>query len=214
LFDFALHFRFLEKATEAFFEMSQASVAAAVVCQSRLHELLTSEDRQTATARLWPMWFSDRTQGAASAAVRSYDPFEACRAAAADFFPRGHLAPPASSSAAFDPMQTWLAAAGAWQDLAQHGAMAACGAGLSAWPNTATKSVGSAFSWSMYQAPIMAMMLSYGVPYSVAAPTARASTSAMDAADAAYTQWQLVFGSPKQAQSRHSAMPPWQTYLH
>jgi hypothetical protein len=58
---------------------------------------------------------------------------------------------------------------------------------------------------------MMAMMLSYGVPYSVAAPTARASTSAMDAADAAYTQWQLVFGSPAKTNARPPAMP-WQAY--
>jgi hypothetical protein len=109
-------------------------------------------------------------------------------------------------------MQVWFAAASAWQDLAQHGTMAACGAGLSAWPNSATQSVWSATPWSIYQAPMMAMMLSYGVPYSVAAPTARASTSAMDAADAAYTQWQLVFGSPAKTNARPPAMPPWQAY--
>jgi len=49
--------------------------------------------------------------------------------------------------------------------------------------------------WSFYQAPLMAMMLTYGVPYSVAAPTARASTCAMDAADAACSQWRLMLAS-------------------
>ncbi len=69
----------------------------------------------------------------------------------------------------------------------------------------------------------MAMMLSYGVPYAVAAPTARASTSAMDAADAACTQWRLVFGN---SEGRQQALPrnftaqtpwaqtPWSAYLH
>lgn len=219
LFDFDLHFRFLRKATEVFFEMSQASVAAAVAWQSRLHDEMTPEGRQTATApAFWPMWFGDWTPGTATSAGRSNDPFEAFRAAATNlspfgnFTPFGHMPIAASPSAAFDPMQVWFAAASAWQDLAQHGTMAACGAGLSAWPNSATQSVWSATPWSIYQAPMMAMMLSYGVPYSVAAPTARASTSAMDAADAAYTQWQLVFGSPAKTNARPPAMPPWQAY--
>jgi hypothetical protein len=42
--------------------------------------------------------------------------------------------------------------------------------------------------WSMYQSPLMAWMITSGVPASVAAPAARATTSAMDAADAARQQ--------------------------
>ena len=71
--------------------------------------------------------------------------------------------------------------------------------------------------WTLYQGPMVAMMLSYGVPYAVAAPTARASTSAMDAADAAYAQWRLVFGSTEGRQSieRNLAFAtPWPSYLH
>lgn len=44
---------------------------------------------------------------------------------------------------------------------------------------------------------MIAMMVSYGVPYAVAAPTARASTSAMDAADCAYAQWRGMFSAPQ-----------------
>jgi hypothetical protein len=219
LFDFDLHFRFLRKATEVFFEMSQASVAAAVAWQSRLHDEMTPGGRQTASApAFWPMWFGDWTPGTATPAGRFTDPFEAFRAAATNpspfgnFTPFGHMAAATSPSAAFDPMQTWMAAASAWQDLAQHGAMAACGAGLSAWPNSAMPSAWNVTPWNIYQAPMMAMMLSYGVPYSVAAPTARASTSAMDAAEAAYTQLQLVFGTPTKTNARPPAMPPWQAY--
>ena len=142
MFDIALHIRFLQKATEAFFEMSQASVAAAMACQSRLHDNVTSGDRQTATTPLfWPTWFGDWTPGTAPMTIRPNDPFEAGRAAVANLLPFGHWSPPAvSPGAAFDPMQTWLVAASAWQDLAQRGALAACGAGLSAWPNSATRS--------------------------------------------------------------------------
>src|SRR4029078_8802159 len=104
-----------------------------------------------------------------------------------NFTPFGHMTTAASPSSAFDPMQVWFAAASAWQDLAQHGTMAACGAGLSAWPNSATQSVWSATPWSIYQAPMMAMMLSYGVPYSVAAPTARGTPYAMDGGETGST---------------------------
>ncbi len=49
--------------------------------------------------------------------------------------------------------------------------------------------------WSFYQGPMVGMMLSAGMPYAVAAPAARASTSAMDAAEAAQQQLQLIFSS-------------------
>jgi hypothetical protein len=71
--------------------------------------------------------------------------------------------------------------------------------------------------WTMYQGPMVAVMLSYGVPYAVAAPTARASTSAMDAADAACAQWRLVFGSDEGQKSlarNVPVSPRWPSYLH
>lgn len=133
LFDLDLHIRFLQKATDAFCEFGQASVAAAVAWQDRLHET--------------------------------------------------------------EPVPAWQAAASTWQNLALAGPMAALGAGLTASPPSALELYWALTPWSYYRGPLMAMMLSYGVPYSVAAPTARGSTSAMDAADAAYLQWRLVFAN-------------------
>ncbi len=49
MFDFALHFRFLQKATEALFEMGQASVAAGLAWQSRLNDELTANRHSTAS---------------------------------------------------------------------------------------------------------------------------------------------------------------------
>jgi hypothetical protein len=202
VFDFALHIRFLQKATEAFFEMSQATVAATVAWQSRLHDEMTSENQQTATAfSLWPMWFGDLTPAKGTSAVWLGYPVEPWHTVASSLSPWQNWlelwapAKPSRGVQSADPTQAWLAAASAWQNLASPNAMAAFGAGAQAWPAAATQAIWSVTPWSFYQGPLMAMMLSYGVPYAVAAPTARASTSAMDAADAACTQWRLVFGN-------------------
>jgi len=60
------------------------------------------------------------------------------------------------------------------------------------------------------------MLLSYGIPYAVAAPTARASTSAMDAADCACTQWNLVMGNAgsENQRDRRPSPNPWSAYIH
>lgn len=52
-----------------------------------------------------------------------------------------------------------------------------------------------AMSWSMYQSPIAAMMVSAGMPYAMALPASRASTSALDAAEAARQQALKVFSA-------------------
>jgi len=221
VFDFALHFRFLQKATEAFFEMSQASVAATVAWQSRLHDEMTLESQQTATAfSLWPMWIGDWTPAKGTAAVWSGYSVEPWHAAASSLSPWQNWfeiwAPAKSSlgSRSADPMQAWYAAASAWQNLASPNAMAAFGAGAQGWPAAATQAIWSVTPWSFYQGPLMAMMLSCGVPYAVAAPTARASTSAMDAADAACTQWRLIFGNSecKKGGSNLTARQMWPSY--
>jgi hypothetical protein len=196
LFDCALHFRFLQKATEAMFEMGQASVAASLACQKRLYEGLTPEGLLPQPASPWAGWFGDWTP-VASVPVPS---------------------PP-------DLMQSWLAMMSAcssayWPTPQPVPTPQAFAMGNSPWPMPVPLSVQAFWGvtpWSFYQGPMMAMMLSYGVPYAVAAPTARASTSAMDAADAACTQWRLVFGNSEgqPTPSRNfAAQSPWSAYLH
>ena len=90
---------------------------------------------------------------------------------------------------------------------------------MQSWMAMASACSMAYFPWTVYQGPMMAMMLSYGVPYAVAAPTARASTSAMDAADAACTQWRLVFGNSEGRQRtllphNFAAQSPWSACLH
>jgi hypothetical protein len=105
--------------------------------------------------------------------------------------------------------EPWFAAVRAWQTIAECGALAVSGAGLSIWSAIPTQPITSVSPWTMYQAPMIATMLAYGVPYAVAAPAARGSTSAMEAADAAYTQWQCVFGASPKAASRQPVTAPW-----
>jgi hypothetical protein len=222
VFDFALHIRFLQKATEAFFEMGQASVAATVAWQSRLHDEMTSEGWQTGNAfSAWPVWFGDWTPAAATPSVWSGNQAAPWNVASSSFSPWQtwfEIWAPATASPiarrSTDPMQAWYAAVNAWQSLASPNAMAAMNAGMSGWPVAATQAMWSVTPWSFYQGPLTAMMLSYGVPYAVAAPTARASTSAMDAADAACTQWRLVFGNSdgKKGGSNLTARQMWPSF--
>jgi hypothetical protein len=219
VFDFALHIRFLQKATEAFFEMGQASVAASAAWQSRLHDEMTSECWQTGNAlSAWPVWFGDWIPTATTPAVWPANPVAPWNAAASSFSPWQTWfdiwAPAAASPArATDPMQAWHEAVSAWQNLASPNTMTALNPLTSGWP-AAAQAIWSVTPWSFYQGPLTAMMLSYGVPYAVAAPTARASTSAMDAADAACTQWRLVFGNGdhKKRGSNLTARQAWPSY--
>lgn len=55
-----------------------------------------------------------------------------------------------------------------------------------AWPSS---------PWALYQTPLTAMMMSAGMPYTVALPTARASTATLDAADATRQQVLNVFSA-------------------
>lgn len=52
-----------------------------------------------------------------------------------------------------------------------------------------------ALTWSYMQTPLTAMLMSSGMPYAVASPSAKASTCAMDAADAAREQMEKVYAS-------------------
>lgn len=184
MFDFALHFRCLQKATEAFFEMGQAALAANLAWQTRLNDELTSNIRSVNS--------DDWT---------ATDPLSACQRWAESLMAAAFPPPPQT------PMEIWQAA---WTSPAA--AASAFAAGSSTLPSVM---FWNASPWSLYQGPLMAMMLTYGVPYSVAAPTARASTCAMDAADAACAQWRLLF--PNQDHQSQAALPLWPTrsaYLH
>lgn len=166
MFDIDLQFRFLRKAAEACFEFGQASVAVATAWQSHMHAQLTS-GRPINLIEPWPSWFA--------------------------WFPvMTQMGSPQQNPAlsAWQAMMSWPHAMSpniSWPATQ-----------LSFWPEPSSGVFyypAGLVPWSLYQAPMIAMMVSSGVPYAVAAPTARAGTSALDAAEAAYGQWRLIFGN-------------------
>lgn len=190
MFDCALHFRFLQKATESMFEMGQASVAAALACQKRFCDDLAPQDVRPEPANPWPSWY--REPGAARPAPVAADAMQSWFEMASTCSLAYWSLPSATPVA-----QTWA---------------------TGTLPN-AIQTFWGISPWTFYQGPMVAMMLSYGVPYAVAAPTARASTSAMDAAEAACAQWRLIFGSAEGRRSLDrnvnvAATVPGSGYLH
>ncbi|MBS0234386.1 MAG: hypothetical protein JSR99_12985 [Proteobacteria bacterium] len=201
VFDCALHFRFLQKATEAMFEMGQASVAAALACQRRVYDDMTPAELQPLEpVNPWEAWLRDWSPPARtpmpvqSDLMRSW--FEMASACSLAYW---------SAPQPVAPTPAW------GQTFSQP-------FGIGAFPSSIQAFWGIS-PWTFYQGPMVAMMLAYGVPYAVAAPTARASTSAMDAADAACTQWRLIFGSTEGRKSLERNAPVTMavgrtTYLH
>lgn len=177
MFDVDLHFRFLRKATEAFFEFGQASVAATAAWQSHLHSQLTSNEPAPQFAP-WPAWFN-AWQVAIPPMPQSsrndvFTPF---------WWTAWSWAPSPVAIWPTVPNVPWSSFP--WASVPWAASIPTAAIGMSpSW-----------VPWGLYQTPMIAMMVSNGVPYAVAAPTARAGTSAMDAAGAAYAQWRLIFGN-------------------
>lgn len=209
MFDCALHFRFLQKATEAMFEMGQASVAVTLACQKRLYDEMTPEEVRPPEPITWASWFGDWTP-VAQKPVPAAQPdlmqsWLAMANAYSSYWTGGQAAQSASASSRMMTQMPTVQSPMAQMMMANAGLPPAVQAFWGATP------------WTFYQGPMVAMMLSYGVPYAVAAPTARAGTSAMDAADAACAQWRLVFGSAEGQKSlarNVSVTPRWPAYLH
>lgn len=185
MFDFSLHFRCLQKATEALFEMGQATLAAGIAWQSSINDELVNTIHTT-------------TNPPAATAV---DPFTLWQSWIECWTPAS--APSRNTNVFTEAWQAWATPAST-----------AFVAGAAAWPSLTTNAFFNASPWSFYQGPLTAMMLSYGVPYSVAAPTARASTCAMDAADAACAQWRLMFNDERSPQNTFQTRRRRPAYLH
>lgn len=200
MFDFGLHFRFLQKATEALFELGQASVAATLAWQRQVHEEFTSDAQflanrpeaqkiglehvsSRAVTPVWQLWFGCWTPPSAW----THESF-------------------AASRSAVEMAQRFL-----WP-----GGSPTAPNGFFGWPSSAPPLLGSGTPWNFYQGPLTAMMLAYGIPYAVAAPAARATTSAMEAAEAAWAQWRLLVmtGDRTQGDWTISAKQPWPPSIH
>lgn len=176
--DFSLQMRFWRGVTEAFLEGTTASLAAASEFQS--HLLAPSNN----VAKVPPVvaaplmnpfgWWQD---------MLAINPFFATR-------PDPQPAPsnPYQHFAVWNPWAAWAPPRPApvtpenWMKLA-----------MDLW--TRPPMWAATNPWAMWQTPMTAMMMSAGMPFSVASPAARAGAASMDAADAAHQQMQKVYSA-------------------
>lgn len=196
MYDFDLQMRFLRSATDAWCELGQASIAAfrempkpgsGASCGFQRPAFGWASTPTDAAAgydammKAWSWWFSAATQAAGAP-----DFWRQSRPAATAHGPFG--------AQFFDwPASPWgMGSGGMGFGFAPNGFLSGANAG--GWPAMWALPWLRAMSPWTYS-PMVAMMMSAGVPYSVAAPTARASASAIDAADAAQQQWQKFFAA-------------------
>lgn len=181
MFDWNLQLRFWRSATEAMLEGATATLAAAGEFQS--HLLAEAEPKAASKAPApQPLdafnpfsWTNAWWQVAMSAAA----PQPAPRAAPIDplnpvtWFPAWVTTPVGTSPIAPDQWMKfttdfWFNRAPAWA---------------------------TAPAWTIWHGPFTLMLMSTGMPHSVASPAARASAASLDAADAAREQMSLAFAA-------------------
>ncbi len=217
MFDFDCQMRFWKSATDAAFGYASATMAAVSVTQDRAQDQMTGDTRQHAPAPFsfdafnpfalpFQWWSMPQTSSPflpymgpfmggtvpnfanmflpfapqSSQTAHAWNPF-AVSPATAFFDPFGLINNPLLSN----PWQSqWPSQ---WAEM-----MRSFG-----WPVAQP-------SWTMWQHPMTAALMSAGMPYSVASPTARANASAMDAADAARDGFNKAFAS-YQTGSGHAA---------
>lgn len=206
VYDFDLHMRFLKNATEAWFNYASAGAAACGAWQDKLENAPAAAAPPSSAVPVNPFsWWMDMVMPREAAPVAkpapaanpftwwmdAFTPRPVAQAAAAlpvglpdfgsGFFqfaqPFAAFTPGAQTSSPFSPSHAMNAANG-FADMMQ-----ACGF---AWPRA---------SWNMFQTPMTAWLMSSGLPYAVAAPTARANAASMEAADAAREGFNRVFSS-------------------
>lgn len=172
MLNFDLQMRFLHSATDACLQFGHATAAAAEAWQEQFQDGTTAQRPAPKPQSLFDLW------------AETYHWWLSQYAALwsqSGFFP----AAPSPAAASLP----WAAAFG-WQPPRQPAFFAAPGSADFAtafwsWP-------WRMMPWTCYQSPLIVAMMSSGMPYSVASPAAKASTSAMDAAEALQEQWQLI----------------------
>ena len=172
MFDFDLQMRMWRSAMDAFVHSSQASIAAAAAWQDQVTKSSQPESCTSAnsSANLNPFgWMMP------SASMWWLEPWSNMMGTKANTLPLllGWPGPQTLSQT------TWDVATSPelFSDIV---------ASFWTWPTS---------QWAFFQTPMTAMMMSAGLPYNVASPSAKASTSAMDVADAAAKQMDNVFAA-------------------
>lgn len=203
MFDFDLQMRFMKSAMDAWTGYAAASTAAFEAWQREAQQVLTGKvaskpaafDMTNANPFMWWMnAFSGAQPMKSPAADFGAGFFQFAPQFATPF--ANPFASTAQPSFAFPNFAAtpWTSA---WTDMLQ----SCCWS----WPQA---------SWALYQTPMTAMLMSAGMPYSVAEPTARANAASMDAADAARLSFNNMYSSFQTA-GGHAFTPiaMWQKFM-
>lgn len=215
VYDADLHWRFIRSASDAMFQCAELSLAAtkvwqdqaALACNPNAKLAQSPAPMPTDPIAAWAWAFDAWRSPAKSQYAPQYSPI-------LPFQPTGTSLAPNAMMAAMNP---WAFLMGSINSttrpatnmfsppfglplpnpfLNQIFGTQAPALGPEAWLGMVRAFWSSpAMSWTMYQSPMAAMMVSAGMPYAMALPAARASTSALDAAEAARQQALKVFSA-------------------
>lgn len=200
MFDVALQMRFWRNFSDAMTHGTEAAFAAAAVWQKEMLAATQEPSRSPALSKpaamplpFWPM----SLLGSASTRSMASGSSMAC------FAPWAVMSANDATSV-FAPWANFYSQAiTALGPNGPYAQMAKTFAPYLPWP---------VMTWAYMQTPLTAMLMSSGMPYTVAAPSAKASTCAMDAADAAREQMEKVY-SAYRSDGGHAAaqlvMLPW-----
>lgn len=218
MYDYDLHMRFVRSATDAWFNYATAGWAAFGAWQNHVVNEVQGNAKPAVRQQAAPAnafsWWMDMFTPRPPAAVAPRADF------GAPFFQFAAFQP--SMPAAFDPM-AMFAPMSMFNGMNLFSPMTAYNAVTTKnafSPFTAADSWTAGWmemmqtfsrgwpqmSWSMYQAPMTAWLMAQGLPYEVAAPTARGNAASMDAADAAREGFNRVYSSFR-TDGGHAAAP-------
>lgn len=187
--DFNLQMRFWRGVTDAMFHSADAALAAAAAWQDEALSKNSPPKRAVsptpaANPMMWPWWpmanaWMTPPAPPPPAPVTPFSMFT-MMPFAADFWKSAGTAMPMTQLPMMQLPMTQL-------PMMQPPMMTAFSKPNPFWPWP--------MAWASMQFPLTMMMVSAGVPYSVASPSAKASTAAMDAAQAAREQMEKVYSA-------------------
>ena len=192
MWDFDLQARYFMSSNDAWFGFAAATAAAVSEWQDQVVRTVTETEPENAADLFNPMtWWpafvpKPGTQSPLAAGLSSFGMPQN------PFLPGMASWPAANPWAAADPCQVLSSMFNAFAQPAPAPAFGLPSAMtmFGTWPQ-----MWQPFSWTMYQLPLTAMMMANGMPHSVASPAAQASTSTLDALDAAREQASRVFSA-------------------
>lgn len=187
--DFDLQMRFFKSTNDAFVEFASAALASVAHAQEQMAQLITEPGHASASAGInvfspWSCWLD-------MSALMRQPPFGASAPQfGSEMFPFSQmmmppLAPITQFWSAFAPAPSFSNGFGTAPQAFDFGVT----------DMMRTYFGAPAFSWTMYQWPWTMMLISAGMPQSVASPTARCSAATLDAVDAAREQMTKMFSA-------------------